>query len=71
MIVRGLVSILMRVFSDAPPAEISMASTDFLKDAGFASHLSPNRTNGLYSMVEQIKLYAVALQALAKAKGLA
>lgn len=64
MIVRGLVALLMRVYSDATPAEILSTNPDFVSELGLQSHLSPSRANGLVAMVRQIKYYAAAFQAL-------
>jgi cysteine desulfuration protein SufE len=68
VIVRGLVACLIRVYSDATPAEVLSVTPQFLKDLGFESHLSPSRANGLNSMVKQIYLYATAFKALAGSK---
>ena len=68
VIVRGLVACLIRVYSDATPAEVLSVTPQFLKDLGFESHLSPSRANGLNSMVKQIYLYATAFIALAGSK---
>jgi cysteine desulfuration protein SufE len=64
MIVKGLVAVLLHVYSDADPAAILKASPQFLKDLGFESHLSPSRSNGLYAMLKQIMLYAQVFQAM-------
>jgi cysteine desulfuration protein SufE len=66
LIVKGLVAILLKVYSEAKPEEILSASADFLKELGFEGHLSPSRTNGFYAMLKQILYYAQAFQALAK-----
>lgn len=68
MIVRGLVSILLEVFSNAELTEILQAPTDFIKDLGFDTQLSPSRANGFMSMLKQIKLYAMAFQMIKKNK---
>jgi cysteine desulfuration protein SufE len=68
VIVRGLVACLIRVYSEATPAEVLSVTPQFLKDLGFESHLSPSRANGLNSMVKQIYLYATAFKALASAR---
>lgn len=68
MIVRGLVGLLTHVYSDSPPEEILNADLTFLEEAGFATHLSPSRSNGLFSMVKQIQLYAMAFATMQKAK---
>lgn len=67
-IVRGLIAILLKVFSDAPPREILEASTDFLKEMGLGDHLSPTRSNGLAAMVKQIKYYAMAFNTLLESR---
>jgi len=64
LIVKGLVSLLLRVYSDASADEIIQAEPDFVKDIGLDSHLSPSRTNGLLSMIKQIKYYATAFKAM-------
>lgn len=63
-IVRGLIAILLKTFSDAPPKEILHASTDFLREMGLGEHLSPTRSNGLAAMIKQIKYYALAFNTL-------
>ena len=68
MIVKGLVALLLEVYSHATPDEILATSPQFLKDLGFESHLSPSRANGLYAMVRQIMYYATAFKALASMK---
>jgi cysteine desulfuration protein SufE len=50
------------VFSGHTPAEIIEAETTFLDQIGLKEHLSPTRSNGLLSMVKQIKMYAFAYQ---------
>jgi cysteine desulfuration protein SufE len=64
LIVKGLIAILLKVFSNARPSEILNAKTEFLQDMGLTWYLSPSRANGLMSMVKQIKYYAAAFQAL-------
>lgn len=61
LIVKGLVALLLRVFSDRSPAEIKEADLFFIDRIGLGTHLSPTRSNGLVAMIKQIKLYAVAL----------
>jgi cysteine desulfuration protein SufE len=61
IITKGIVALLMLVFSDKTPAEILEADTKFIDEIGLKEHLSPNRANGLVSMIKQIKLYALAL----------
>ncbi len=66
LLVKGLVQILLEVYSGAQPEETLKQSPDFLKDLGFADHLTPSRANGLYAMVKQIRLYAQAFVLLNK-----
>lgn len=58
---RGLIALLVIVFSDRPAAEIKDASLEFLERLGLKEHLSPTRSNGLSAMVKQMKLYALVL----------
>lgn len=60
VITKGIANLLIRVFSGHTPQEILDASTEFIKDIGLTEHLSPTRSNGLMSMIKQIKLYALA-----------
>ncbi|MDJ0646797.1 MAG: SufE family protein [Flavobacteriaceae bacterium] len=63
ILTKGLVGLLLRVFSNQTPQEIIDADTDFIDEIGLKEHLSPTRANGLVSMIKQLKLYAVAFQA--------
>ncbi len=63
MIVRGLVSLIVRVFSGEQPAHILAASPDFIEELGLNQNLSANRANGLAAMVKKVKTYALAFQA--------
>ncbi|PJZ69594.1 Fe-S metabolism protein SufE [Leptospira perolatii] len=54
-ITKGMIALLLRVFSGRTRQEIASASLDFLKDIGLDKHLSMSRRNGLYSMVNRIK----------------
>ena len=62
IITKGIIAILIRVFSDQNPKDILDADTDFIDKIGLKEHLSPTRANGLVSMVKQIKMYAVVFQ---------
>ena len=62
IITRGIIALLVRVFSYQKPADIIDAPTDFIDEIGLKEHLSPTRANGLVSMIKQIKLYAIAYQ---------
>jgi cysteine desulfuration protein SufE len=65
-LVKGLVSLVLRVYSDRQPSEIVNNDLFFIDQIGLKSLLSMNRANGLASLVKQIKLYALALQAQGK-----
>lgn len=62
IITKGIIAILIRVFSNQPPKAIIDADTNFIEAIGLREHLSPTRANGLVSMLKQLKLYAVAYQ---------
>ncbi|HVU93959.1 MAG TPA: SufE family protein [Puia sp.] len=62
VITKGLIALLIKVLSGHTPKEIIDANITFIDAIGLTSHLSPTRSNGLLSMLKQIKLYAVALQ---------
>lgn len=61
VITKGLISLLIKVLSGHTPKEIIDANITFIDAIGLNSHLSPTRSNGLLSMLKQIKLYAVVL----------
>ena len=63
IISKGIISLLIRVFSGHKPEDIIAADVDFIEKIGLNSHLSQTRANGLLSMVKQIKIYALAYQA--------
>ena len=62
ILTKGIIAILIRVFSGQPPQAIIDAGTDFIDQIGLKEHLSATRANGLVSMIKQMKLYAVAFQ---------
>ena len=64
VIVKGIVALLIQVLSDHTPEEILSANLYFIDAIGLKEHLSPTRSNGLVAMVKQMKLYAMAFQAL-------
>lgn len=66
IITKGIIAVLIRVFSNQSPETIIHADTAFIDDIGLKEHLSPTRANGLVSMIKQMKLYAVAFQAQQK-----
>ena len=63
ILTKGIVALLLRVFSDQKAEAILAADTNFIDKIGLKEHLSPTRANGLVSMLKQIKIYAIALQA--------
>lgn len=60
VITKGIINLLIRVLSGRTPQEIMDCSLDYITKIGLKEHLSPNRSNGLVSMIKQIKFYAVA-----------
>ena len=60
LIVKGIVSLLIRVLSDHTPQEILDADLYFIEEIGLKEHLSPTRSNGLVAMVKQMRTYALA-----------
>ena len=60
LIVKGIVSLLIRVLSDHTPQEILDADLYFIDEIGLKEHLSPTRSNGLVAMVKQMRVYALA-----------
>ncbi|MCK4677350.1 MAG: SufE family protein [Bacteroidales bacterium] len=62
VITKGIISMLIRVFSGQTPDDIINASLDFIDQIGLKEHLSPTRSNGLVSMTKQLKLYALAFK---------
>lgn len=62
IISKGIISLLIRVFSGHTPEEILNSKIDFIEKIGLNTHLSQTRANGLLSMIKQIKIYALAYQ---------
>ncbi|RPD96546.1 SufE family protein [Aureibaculum marinum] len=62
ILTKGIIALLLRVFSNHTPQEILNADTNFIDEIGLKEHLSPTRANGLVAMIKQLKLYAVAYQ---------
>ena len=60
IITKGMVALMVRVLSNHTPDEIVNAKLDFIETIGLRQHLSPNRSNGLVSMIKQMKLDALA-----------
>lgn len=68
LIVKGIVALLLRVLSDHTPDEILNADLYFIDEIGLSEHLSPTRSNGLVSMLKQMRNYAKAFKMLDDAK---
>jgi cysteine desulfuration protein SufE len=66
IITRGIVALLIKVLSNRTPGEILAADLYFIEKIGLRQNLSPTRSNGLLSMVRQIKLYAMAYNAISR-----
>ena len=62
ILTKGIVALLLRVYSGQKPSAILESNTDFIDKIGLKEHLSPTRANGLVSMIKQIKMYAIAQQ---------
>lgn len=65
-ITKGLIALLVRVFSGHTPEEVLNADLTFIDQIGIREHLSPTRSNGLNAMVKKMKMYALAYQAMNK-----
>lgn len=63
LIVKGIVALLIRVFSGHTPQDILDAELYFIDEIGLKEHLSPTRSNGLLAMVKQMRMYALAFKA--------
>ena len=68
LIVKGLVYLLLSVYSKLTPDEILGLQPDYLKELGLSSHLTPSRSNGLNAMLKQIQNYAIAFKYLQNSK---
>ncbi len=68
LLVRGLVAMMLKVYSSSTPEEILKNPPLFLKELGFESHLSPSRANGLHAMAKQIRHFATAFLVLSQRK---
>ena len=66
LITRGIVALLIKVLSNRTPEEIISTDLYFIEKIGLRQNLSPTRSNGLLSMVRQMKLYAMAFDAIKK-----
>ena len=63
LIVKGIIALLVKVLSGHTPDEILQADLYFIDQIGLKEHLSPTRSNGLLSMVKQMRMYALAFKA--------
>lgn len=63
IITKGIIALMVRVLSNHDPEEIANAELFFVDKVGLKEHLSPTRSNGLVSMIKQMKLYALAFMA--------
>ncbi|MDE6377728.1 MAG: SufE family protein [Duncaniella sp.] len=63
IIVKGIISLLVKVLDNQSPDDIINADLHFINDIGLSEHLSPTRSNGLLAMLKQMKLYALAFKA--------
>ena len=66
LIVKGLVALLLRLYSGRTPKEILSSEPIFIDAIGLRQHLSPTRSNGLLAMVKQMKLFALAYEKIAE-----
>lgn len=64
MIVKGLIALVLEVYSDQTPDDILSTPPDFIKKIGIDNHLSPTRKNGLGAMLKQIQMFAIAFKTL-------
>lgn len=64
VLVKGIIAILLKVYSGATPGEILDNKPDFLDVIGIRDHLSMNRSNGLASMIKQIQMYALVYKSM-------
>jgi len=63
IITKGIIALLIRVLSNRTPDEILNSELSFVEEIGLKDHLSPTRSNGLVSMMKQMRLYAIAFKA--------
>ncbi len=68
LLVKGLVALVLNIYSGETPQDILSQEPTFLKEIGLDVGLSPSRSNGLYSMIKQVKYYATAYQYLLSVK---
>ncbi len=66
IITKGIIAVLLRVYSNQSPEAIMKADESFIDEIGLKAHLSPTRANGLVSMIKQLKWYALAFNSQLK-----
>lgn len=59
IITKGVIALVIRAFSNQTPRDIATSDANFIDEIGLKEHLSPTRSNGLLSMLKQIKMYAI------------
>jgi cysteine desulfuration protein SufE len=69
IITKGIIALMIRVLDDQKPEDILKAELGFVDEIGLKEHLSPTRSNGLVSMIKQMKMYALAFQAKQRSDG--
>lgn len=69
IITKGIIALMVRVLDNQTPSDIIDADLGFIDQIGLKEHLSPTRSNGLVSMIKQMKMYALAYQAKQNAHG--
>lgn len=62
IITKGIINLLIRIFSNQVPDDIISGELNFIDEIGLKEHLSPTRSNGLLSMIKQMKLYALVFK---------
>ncbi len=70
IIVKGIISMLVKVLNDQTPDDILASDLYFIDRVGLSEHLSPTRSNGLTAMVKQMRLYALAFQTKLRSEAL-
>ncbi len=68
VLVKGIIGVLVSVYSDSTPEEILSTKPEFLQELGITEHLSMNRSNGLAAMMKQIQLYALVFKSMGTSK---
>jgi cysteine desulfuration protein SufE len=68
VLVKGIVGLLINVYSESTPDEVLATKPEFLKEVGISEHLSMNRSNGLAAMMKQIQMYALVFKSISQQK---